>query len=545
MHEREIEEAWRRHRAGDLTYANAVYRRILAVTPNHQRALHYLGLLAQQSGHSADAASLVEQAIAIDARDPAIFNHLGQIYLTLGRTEDALETFRAGVEHAPGHVDTLNSLGNLLRSNGQLAEAERIFERALADPHAPAFVRYNYARVLVDQRNYDGALAMFQEAISADPGQYRAHFDLGLALEQLGRFSEAIEHYRAVLAIQPRHVKAIANLLALRDFSPDEEMVDEAEAMLSSGAVQPAENAKMHYGLGKYYDRIQDYAAAFAHFAASNAAQALERSAYDADRTNRVYDDAIATYNAAHFMRVAGRGSDSMRPIFVVGMPRSGTTLTEQILASHPAVFGAGELMDIPRMAAVFNPSTADSNDLARMADDYLARISELAPADAAFVVDKLPMNYFHLGLISSLFPRATIIHVSRDPRDIALSCFIEMFHIKEQDYTTDLLHIAHMMANKARLMAHWNRVLPQPILELSYERLITDQATETRRLLEHVGLPWDDRCLSYFRTERHVNTPSRWQVRQPIYDSSVGRWRNYAEQLGSLVEKLGELGLI
>jgi hypothetical protein len=232
--------------------------------------------------------------------------------------------------------------------------------------------------------------------------------------------------------------------------------------------------------------------------------------------------------------------------VFIVGMPRSGTTLTEQILASHPAIFGAGELQSIPDIARSMKPDypqrmlRMNAAEIGGLAQRYLAAIEALAPPEALRVTDKLPVNFTHLGVIATLFPNARVIHCRRDPLDSGLSCFIELFRLS-RDFTTDVESIGRYYLQYERLMAHWRKVLPLPVYEQRYEKLIADQEAGSRALVAHCGLPWDDACLNFQGAERTVMTPSRWQVRQPIYSSSIGRWRNYERHMAPMAHLLEE----
>lgn len=256
----------------------------------------------------------------------------------------------------------------------------------------------------------------------------------------------------------------------------------------------------------------------------------------------------MAMFSRAWFERSGPRGSESQQPIFIVGMPRSGTTLTEQILASHPSVFGAGELPDLPRILKGLRPgypaqvADFDSVRLAAVANEYLDGLRARAPADARRVTDKLPLNFIHLGMIATLFPRAHIIHCRRDPMDVGLSCLIEQFDM-DGDYTTCLEDFGDYFLQYERLMAHWRVVLPITMHEQCYEDLVAQPETSARALIESCGLEWDPMCLNFQQLERTVRTPSRWQVRQPIYLHSVGRWRNYAHQMQPLARLLEQSG--
>lgn len=270
---------------------------------------------------------------------------------------------------------------------------------------------------------------------------------------------------------------------------------------------------------------------------------------YDPEARARFVDGLLGAFSPSHFERVRGLGDDSERPVFVVGMPRSGTTLTEQILASHPQVFGAGErnfaqstFISLPAVLGRNEPPLAclahlDRDAAGRLAAGHLGRLRELDGGTAARVVDKMPENYLLLGFLHTLFPRARLIHCRRDPRDVALSCWITNF--ARIRWACDLEHIAHHLLQYFRIMEHWRRVLPAPVFEVDYEELVADQEGVSRRLVAWLGLEWDPACLRFHQTERLVRTASVAQVRQPIYTRSVARWRHYESLLAPLLERL------
>jgi hypothetical protein len=287
---------------------------------------------------------------------------------------------------------------------------------------------------------------------------------------------------------------------------------------------------------------------AFARYAQANnlfrewRAQAGERFDHDALRCR--IETAVETFTPDFFSRKRGWGNNSELPVFIVGMPRSGTTLVEQICASHPAVFGAGELPDITRLWVALARGGAAPADgwqrhrIAQAADAYLEHLRLLGPS-AMRVTDKMPGNVYHLGLIAVLFPRARIILCRRDPRDTCLSCYFQWFPSSRLLYTYNLADCARQYLQTERLVAHWRNVLPLPMLEMQYEELVADQETQSRRLIDFLGLPWDPACLEFHKTRRTVTTASVWQVRQPMYSRSVGRWRNYEKHLRPLLDVL------
>lgn len=542
-----VESAFQRHKQGDLAFANAVYRQVLSQRPAHPAALHYLGLIAQQTGHSKEAVDLLERSIAINPRDPRTHNHLGQVHIALKDNGAAARCFERALDLDPDNADALNNLANVIRVR-DLLRAIELYRRAMALNPRAAFAVYNLAQALNEDNAVDEALGLFQRVIALEPRHTDARHALAVLLEQRGRFDAAIEHYLAVQRLDPRHVASLANLLDIRDYAPDAATVAKAEALLKAGSAAEEDRIKLHHGLGKHYDREGAFDHAFRHFAASKALLRGQGPRFDVDAITKAFDALKQTFSPALFAASRPIGSRSERPVFIVGLPRSGTTLTEQILASHPAAFGAGELRKIPEIVKYLRPDYPDcmadlsAEDLTPLADDYLALLDTLAGPDAVRVSDKLPTNALHLGLIAVLFPQARIVHCRRDPMDVALSCFIELFDL-EQDYTTDVDDFGQYFLLHEALMSHWRRVLPIEIHTLRYEDMVADPEATSRALIAYCGLDWDPRCLDFARTDRTVKTPSRWQVRQPIYARSVGRWRNYAPHMTALAARLDDAG--
>jgi Flp pilus assembly protein TadD len=544
---RQIEAAFDRHKRGELGFAAGVYRQILAQDPAQPAALHYLGLIAQQTGNSQEALRLLQRSIEIDPTDPRAHNHLGQVHVALNDKRNAALCFERALQIDPHHVASLNNLANLTMTR-DLLQAIALYRRALALNPDAAFAAYNLAQALDENNSFDEALLLYRRTIALDPRHSQARHKLGILLEQRGQFSEAIEQYLTVQRLGPRHVSSLANAIAIRDYIPDTAMVRRAEEMLATPGASEEDQIKLHRGLGKHYERAGDYSRAFGHFADAKRLLRRTRAPFDLSAVVKAIERTKQVFSREFFAQDRVRVSDSQRPVFIVGLPRSGTTLTEQILASHPRIFGAGELPDIPKMVKLLRPDypecvpTMDPDALTQLASDYLGVIDRLAGPHTLRVTDKMPLNSLHLGLIATLFPESRIVYCRRNPLDIAISSFVELFEL-EHDYTTTFEDFGHYFLEHERLMTHWHAVLPIPIHEVCYEALIADPEAASRALVAHCGLEWDPACLEFHKTERTVQTPSRWQVRQPIYQRSVGRWRHYLAHVVSLEKFLRDSG--
>jgi tetratricopeptide (TPR) repeat protein len=494
------------------------YRELLGRTPVNARLHANLAHVLHCLGDFRAAIEHCGRAIELDPRLPEAHLHLGNSLLALNALHEADAAYRAGLEIAPDHA--------------ALHRAHAMVERALG--------------LLAD------ALASARRALALHPEAADTLALLGSLAIDHGRFEEAEDWLRQALAIDPGLPEALASLSALRKMSPaDVPWRDAAERVLARGlAVAHAIN--LHHALGKYYDDVGDPDAAFRHHRLGNEIARRSRFQYDRVEMTQRVTRTLAAFdrNALAALAALGpAGLASERPVFVIGMMRSGTSLTEQILASHPQVHGAGELLywifaaDAERAA---NPEQRAVNPeqraamLAELGRAYLEGLATQAP-DAARVIDKLPVNFKNAGLIHAALPGARFIHLERNALDTCLSIYFQGFSAAHP-YATDFGDLAHYYQEYRRLMAHWRAVLPpQTLLEVRYEDLVDDPEGWTRRMLAHIGLPWDPRCLEFHRTERPVLTASNWQVRQPIGKGSVGRWRRYEKFIGPLREALGE----
>jgi tetratricopeptide (TPR) repeat protein len=523
------------HMLGDLTGSAASHGRAIELKPNFGRAHGNLADVLRELGQLDQAVVAYTNAIAFSPGEAAFHNKLGNTYLDLGRPLEAITSYQRALDLSPDSAATHSNLASALRDLGRLAESEHNYVRALELKPDSAEIRTNLAIVLRLLNRGDDAEDSCKRALEIDPQLAAANTLLAKLRADRGLFKQAQHLLEQVIEVEPDFPEAWSGLAAVRKMtSADSQWLSQAERI--AGKVSPRREVHLRYAIGKYYDDIEDYPAAFGNFQRANELTKSFRAAYrPAEMTNAI-DSAVDSYGRDWLSRMKSSGIPSTRPVFVVGMPRSGTTLAEQILASHPAVFGANELTYWGR---AFNQSaSADRGDgafIRRLAADYLRTTDDLS-SDAEVIVDKMPTNFLAMGLIHAALPSARFIHMRRDPIDTCLSIYFQDMEAT-YSFANDLDDLAHYYGEYLRLMAHWQSVLPEgAVLDVPYESLVHDQESWSRKMVEFVGLPWNAACLEFHTTARNVSTLSNWQVRQKMSKSSVGRWRNYERFVAPLV---------
>ncbi|MGH7211084.1 MAG: sulfotransferase, partial [Acetobacteraceae bacterium] len=545
--------------AGRAAEAVASYARATELRPDVAEMHANLARAEGERGHHAAAEATARLALALAPRLVEGHAQLGLALLHQRRLGPAEASLRRALRLDPARADTLSGLGLLLTERERFAAALACHRRALAlRPDDPAAL---YALGLTQYRAHDvaGAAQSFRRALACAPRFAQAWNGLGRTLRAAGQFPAAIGCFRHALAIQPRLADAWRNLALTGGIAVPDESVGQLETLLADPALAAGDRVAAGFAIAKLHDDAGRHDAAFRHYAAANATFRAERAHagehFDASLLARQVDHLIATYTPAFFARAAGLGNPSALPVFVVGMPRSGSTLVEQVITSHSAAHGAGELSDIRRMVMALQ--RRDVRDIAvqdwavqdwavqdwsrldkrRMADAHLARLAALGGGSLR-VVDKLPDNILNLGVIATLFPGARVIFCTRDPRDTCVSCFFQML----QDgnlWSYDLADCGRRWLAMRRLQAHWLESLPVRMLEVRYEAMVAAFEEQSRRLVDFLGLEWEPGCLEFHRTARVVTTASAWQVRQALYPDSVGRWQRYEAHLAPLLEVL------
>ncbi len=504
--------------------------------------IEHLLAQAQKSfadGANADAVALYENFLELVPQQADALNNLGAALCALGRLQEAEQRYREAIDVKPDFPLAHCNLATLLEGKGQSVEAEQWLRRALKVNPKFADARARLGLILTSAGRLREATAAFKKVLKIEPRHAEALLGLGQIARMEGRFDEAESFVRRALKIAPKMPNAWAALQGVRKMTPaDGEWLKGAEEIAGSG-ISLWEEASLRFAIGKYNDDVGDFARAFENYRRGNELLKTVAPKYNREAHSRFADDMIRGHTQAALATLGDGGSPSMKPVIVLGMPRSGTSLTEQIIASHPAAKGAGELqfwLNAARAHAELRQGIVGEPARKKLAEEYLRVLAAHGP-DALRVVDKTPTNSDYLGFIHSVFPNARIIRMRRDPIDTCLSCYFQQFSTA-QTFTMDLADLAYYYKMHQRLMKHWCAALPAgSILEVPYEELVVDQETWTRKILNFLELEWDERCLSFHETKRSVMTASTWQVRQKIYNRSVRRWRNYEKFIGPLKE--------
>jgi len=532
-------------RLGRLDLAEQHYRQALALHPNYAEAHSNLAFLLTAQGQYDQAAAEARLAIELSPRLADAYLNLADVEAARHRHGAALQALDALQAFAPHHpaglVARAKALKQLERTDGALACARQ----AVALTPRSAEARHALAEALQALGQTDEALAAFELAATL-PGAVAEEALVGRAtlLLESGQKDAAMAAFDRALERFPGSVRALASRADAKTFQPGDPDVAAMEALLAEGERRPLpDRTSAHFALGKAYLDMKDAARAFPHLHAANR-QKRATFHYDSAATDRWMRSIASTFTPELMARLQGMGAASELPVFIVGMPRSGTTLVEQILSSHSQVTGAGELSAMRRVVEAHGTlpdmlHTLSADDAQRMGHAYLNHIEPLAQGRLR-LVDKMPGNFLYAGLIPLILPGARIVHCRRDPVDTCLSCYTKQFG-GEQQFAYDLTELGQFYTYYQRLMAHWAEVLPADrFIEVDYESVVDNLDGEARRLIDFLGVPWEDTCLQFHTNRRVVRTASVNQVRQPIYKTSKGRWQPYAEHLRPLLDALG-----
>ncbi|WP_037317477.1 tetratricopeptide repeat-containing sulfotransferase family protein [Ruegeria halocynthiae] len=566
----------------NLAAAQTSQERALALDPEFDRAINNLGSIARDNGDRSEAAALYRKALKIKPDSSETVNNLISVLIEDENVAEARAVAESQLERSPRDAELHRNFGRVFMLENNLDKAENAFRNAISLNGEKAESYVGLSQVLYEKNHPKLALIEAEQALRLDPENAAACHQIGIAKAHLGdveaaigsyqkalelksdmsssrlalghleiergNFDAARAHFENAAATSEDKLSATIALAKLEEISPDSLVFRALEAALPDAPTMlPQKAAAYYYALGECYEKLKRHEEAFSQF---EAGARIKRSLidYDPAENDRLTDELIATFDQAMIERLRECAVSSDRPIFVLGMPRSGTTLTESILNAHPKVFGAGELNDLQNIFGRLADGTTNvpqevksvtDDKLAQRAERYVEALAQHAP-DMPHVVDKMPANFQLVGLIHSIMPNAKIVHVTRNPFDTCLSCYTRLFE-RSQYHSYDLVELGRYYNNYARLMNHWRSILPDGAFhEVKYEALIDDFDAEARCLIDYCSLEWDDACLEFHKSKRRVRTASVQQVRKPLYASSKEKWRTYEAQLSPLIDLFG-----
>ncbi len=526
------------------------YHLSLQLRPDYTEAWFNLGLALEQSGQLDAALNALREAIRIDSSLVNVSLGMGRVLSKQGDYNHALKKYGEALARQPDLLEGLTGAGCALRNMGEFAKALEMFKRALTVDKTSVRLMIYIGDCLVKLDRFQEADVFFQDALSQDPNSAEAYFNLAVCYQAKGDFERATQFHRKALQIKPTLAQAVYSLAALDQNIEESLSITQLSELLDSNNLSDEDRVNFYFALGKAYDRRDDIKKAFENYKKANKIKAAFQP-FDPQAFNAYVNRIIELFTGEIFDKRKFYGSQSELPVFIVGMPRSGSTLVEQIIASHPSAHGAGELSTIRSMVrslsatlksqtpAPDNVTEIDAALSCELADQYLNDLPAV-PASVHRICDKMLGNFLRLNLIALLFPNARVVHCQRDALDTCVSCYLQNF-AHGLRFTYDLEHLGLAYRAYRQLMNHWASELPLKMFHVQYETLVEQQETVSRELIDFCGLEWNGGCLRFHTHSREVKTASFWQVRQPMYQSSVGRWRRYQDFLAPLIESLGD----
>jgi tetratricopeptide (TPR) repeat protein len=536
---------------GLIEEALAAYRRAIEHKGNLAAAHNGAGNMLRRIGRGDEAISAYRTAIRLKPDFALAYFNLGQAYRIAGQPEQALAAYRDALRIEPNNAEVHANMAVVLAEMQRFSEAMNAHGQLAAIMPNAAITHEVLGNILLERQDAAGATDQFRQAVAINSNLDTAWHGLGMALQSQGNFDEAAKCFRRMLEICPRAGIGVVyrHLFNTGGAAVDPVDIEQLQIALREPNMPAVSRVAAGFARGKALDEAGRFDEAFARYAEANLLVKQLRTSvddrYDPDAIHRLNAQVMDVFTAPYFEQRRDWAEPSELPVFIVGMPRSGTTLVQQIAASHRLVHGAGELSDIADITKALGGKDVkgaalewDRSSIKEFAGRHIQRLHALS-SNASRVIDKMPSNVHRLALIALLFPSARVIFCRRDARDTCLSCYFQWFSTGNT-FSFDLAHCGHEYLATERLMTHWKSALPLAMLDVQYEDLVADLEGQSRRLIDFLGLPWDPACLEFYRSRTTILTASSWQVRQPIYQGSVGRWRHYERHLSPLMEVLG-----
>lgn len=542
-----MKEAARLYESGRLVDAALTYKQVVEQEPENTDALFAWASIAYERGNLENAERLLRTILSISPDHAEALIKLGTLFVMERKYGKAIAVLSKGLEYAPDDILAMNNLAISYLLSFDPWEAQRVSRMGLEREQQYGPLYMVLGKALYEQGRLSEALDAQKTALGLNPGEEIKNLcNLAQTYFQMGKRSEAENFYRSALERQPDSAHLHYCLSAVHTYERDDPHIQEMEDLLGRINKDTADLYNLHFALAKAYDQIGDYGKAFSHYAEGNRLKRATVS-YSLDKFKERLNQIRTVFSGDIERHALPASKADVVPIFILGMPRSGTTLVEQILCSHPDVAAGGETMYMQQLVARYGLQDFQVCDgdivkmpettLKQMREEYLAKLRR-HNANVRFITDKAPSNFVHIGLIRMLFPESPVLHCMRQPEGTCFSLFQTLFG-SNVDYAYDLEEIAQYYNEYKKHMVFWHEKLPGFIYDVQYEDLVANQEQETRGMLEFCGLSWDDRCMEFHKTERAVKTASIQQVRTPLYKKSTHHWKNYEPYLGELLDAL------
>jgi tetratricopeptide (TPR) repeat protein len=522
------------------------YEKAITLKPDYAEAYYNLGVTLRELEQIDAALKSYEKALAIKHEYPGAHNNIGSILLDLGSLDSAVDHFEWAIAFKPEYPEAHNNLGVVERQQGLLDQAIKSFKKAIDIQPNYVQAHANLGNTLQEIGQLDAAMTCYENALAINPNYASCYLDIGLVHKEKGQIDDAIKFFEKALAINPNYAKAYDNLFDIKKYTVKKKQITKMQSLLTSDKLSLSDRRHLCFALAKVNENLDNQDELFKYLHEANRLRKEELN-YSLDRSKTLFSTVKEMFNSAYpgIKKSSSSEQSTFKPIFIVGMPRSGTTLIEQIISSHHNVHGAGELTNL---ADIIAPIAADHvnhgmNKLPQKAflsirEQYLDVLSNLNVPESV-ITDKLPLNFLYIGFILTAFPEAKIVHMKRDARAVCWSIYKSNFRNTGNGYSYNIDDLAGFYGLYIDIMDFWHQLFPDQMYDMCYEDLTTNQEEETRKLLQYCELDWDKNCLSFQKNKRAVKTASSIQVREKMYQGSSEAWKKYKVHLKPLIKAL------
>ena len=497
--------------------------------PSHQLAWKVLGIILKKKGRIKEALIINQKTVEINPKDVEALYNLGNTFKELYRLEEARTNYKIVIKLKPEHFGAHNNLGIVLKELGELEDAEISFKSLVKLKPNNVEAINNLGNILKELRKVKGAKKAFQDSIKLKPNYAEAHYNMGIMFEESGEFIKSKKKYETVVKLEPSHVRAHYSLSKLKTFDKKDEHFTQMQNLYYDKSLSNEQRSYLCFALAKSFEDMNNFSSAFRYYTEGNKLKKklLDYNInQDVDYFNKIKNSTPSIKkNSLKNLNL----SSTLNPIFIIGMPRSGTSLIEQIISSHSKVMGAGELIYVDQLGRNFitEKTLVSTKELIGFRKKYLEKLEKISDGKLN-VTDKMPLNFMYVGLIYSAFPNAKIVHVKRDFAATCWGCYIKNFYTKALGFSYNLNDLVRYYELYEKLMQFWENQYEKQIYNLNYETLVTNQDKETRKLIKYLDLDWEEACLSPQDNKRNVSTASVGQIRKKIYQDSSEKWKNF-----------------